>query len=204
MVSRLIWEVGSKMRSMLLIIPFVMMLLLQSCSSPLDLDVDRTKNYPDGGTHPTRLSLYYYYGDSAYEAIVTDTTLLHKIWIERGSTPYRITIPSLEFRLPDTIQASPQFTPFVRAFAFSSTNVLCDGEFTMCTSPLSWLAGEYLNQQGTWEPFQWSTDTGNRQLRIAYYDVPYERLVKASLQILVADPAVQRYSSFRALITLEY
>jgi hypothetical protein len=178
--------------------------MLQACTSPLDIDVDRTKHYPDGGTHPTRLSLYYYFGDSAYEAIVTDTTLLNNIWIERGVTPYRITIPTLEFHLPDTIKASAQFTPFVRAFAFSSTNVLCDGQFTMCTSPLSWLAGEYLNPKGAWEPFKWSTDTDNRQLRIAYYDVPTERLVKASLQILVGDPYVQRYSSFRALITLEY
>jgi hypothetical protein len=182
----------------------VVVLMLQACTSPLDIDVDRTKHYPDGGTHPTRLSLYYYFGDSAYEAIVTDTTLLNNIWIERGATPYRITIPTLEFHLPDTIKASAQFTPFVRAFAFSSTNVLCDGQFTMCTSPLSWLAGEYLNPKGAWEPFKWSTDTDNRQLRIAYYDVPTERLVKASLQILVGDPYVQRYSSFRALITLEY
>ena len=35
------------------------LVLLHACSSPLELDVDRTKNYPDGGTHPTRLSLYY-------------------------------------------------------------------------------------------------------------------------------------------------
>lgn len=192
------------MRNALITVIGSFMLLLGACSSPLDLDVDRTKNYPDGGTHPTRLSLYYYFGDSAYEAIVTDTTLLHKIWIERGSNPYRITIPTLEFHLPDTIKASPQFTPFVRAFAFSSTDVLCDGQFTMCTSPLTWLAGEYLTQQGTWESFQWSTDTDNRQLRIAYYDVPQERLVKASLQILVGDPVLPRYASFRALITLEY
>jgi hypothetical protein len=191
------------MRRTLFIIGIVV-LMLQACTSPLDIDVDRTKHYPDGGTHPTRLSLYYYFGDSAYEAIVTDTTLLNNIWIERGATPYRITIPTLEFHLPDTIKASAQFTPFVRAFAFSSTNVLCDGQFTMCTSPLSWLAGEYLNPKGAWEPFKWSTDTDNRQLRIAYYDVPTERLVKASLQILVGDPYVQRYSSFRALITLEY
>ena len=191
------------MRRTLFIIGIVV-LMLQACTSPLDIDVDRTKHYPDGGTHPTRLSLYYYFGDSAYEAIVTDTTLLNNIWIERGVTPYRITIPTLEFHLPDTIKASAQFTPFVRAFAFSSTNVPCDGQFMMCTSPLSWLAGEYLNPKGAWEPFKWSTDTDNRQLRIAYYDVPTERLVKASLQILVGDPYVQRYSSFRALITLEY
>jgi len=203
MVSRLIWEDGGNMRAALFIV-VSSVLLLYSCSSPLDLDVDRTKHYPDGGTHPTRLSLYYYYGDSAYEAIVTDTTLLNNIWIERGSMPYRITIPTLEFHLPDTIQASPQFTPFVRAFAFSSTDVLCDGHFTMCTSPLTWLAGEYMNQQGAWEPFKWSTDTDNRQLRIAYYDVPTERLIKASLQILVGDPALPRYASYRSLITLEY
>lgn len=192
------------MRTAIILVIGSVVLLLGACSSPLDLDVDRTKHYPDGGTHPKRLSLYYYYGDSAYEAIVTDTTLLHKIWIERGSTPYRITVPSLEFHLPDTIKASPQFTPFVRAFAFSSTAVPCDGQFVMCTSPSTWLAGEYLTQRGTWEPFQWSTDTGNRQLRIAYYDVPSERLLKASLQILVGDPVLPRYASFRALITLEY
>ncbi len=192
------------MRNAIIFVIGSVVLMLGACSSPLDLDVDRTKHYPDGGTHPTRLSLYYYFGDSAYEAIVTDTTLLHKIWIERGSTPYRITIPRLEFHLPDTIKASPQFTPFVRSFSFSSNNVLCDGQFTMCTSPFSWLSGEYLTQQGKWEPFQWSTDTGNRQIRVAYYDVPYERLVKASLQILVGDPVLPRYASFRALITLEY
>lgn len=187
-----------------LLIAFGAMLLLYACSSPLELDVDRTKTYPDGATHPTRLSLYFYYGDSAYEAIVTDTALLRRIWIERGSTPYKITIPALEFRLPDTVQASPQFTPFVRAFSFSSSNARCDGQFSMCTSPVTWFSGEFLTKQGAWEPFQWSADVTNRQLRIAYYDVPHERLVKASIQILVADPGSPRFASYRALITFEY
>lgn len=179
------------------------MALLHACSSPMDLDVDRTKVYTDGAVHPTRLTLYYYYGDSAYEAIVSDTSFLNTIWIERSTTPYTVTVPGLQFRLPDTVKGTPLYTPFVREFCFSSTSKACDGVFTMCQSPKSWLSGEYL-ANGKWLPFDWMADAQNRQIRLAYFEIPEERLIKGSIQINVADPNYPRYASYRVLLTMEY
>ncbi len=178
-------------------------MILPSCSSPMDLDVDRTKVYTDGAVHPTRLTLYYYYGDSAYEAIVSDTAFLNTIWIERGTNPYTVTIPGLQFRLPDTVKGTPVYTPFVREFCFSSASKPCDGAFTMCQSPRSWLSGEYL-ASGKWLPFDWLADTQNRQIRLAYFQIPEENLIKGSIQINVADPTYPRYASYRVLLTMEY
>jgi len=175
-----------------------------SCQSPIDLDVARRKVFTDSAVHPTRLSLYYYYGDSAYEAIVSDTAFLSTIWIERASTPFLITIPRLQFALPDTVRGTATSTPFVRSFCFSSEKKLCNGVFTMCKSTNSWLAGEYLTTLGLWIPFSWQADDLGRQIRLAYYEVEGQRLIKGNIQILVSDPSNPAYASYRAAITMEY
>lgn len=182
----------------------VLGLMAYSCQSPIELDVHRSKVFTDGSVHPTRLSLYYYFGDSAYEAIVTDTAYLNTIWIERKTTRYQITIPRLEFSLPDTVVGTAKFSPFVRKFCFSSMKKSCDGLFTMAVSSNSWLSGEYYTRGGSWSPYVWQADTLGRQIRLAYIDIASERLIKASIQILVADPESPTYASYRALITMEY
>ncbi len=186
------------------VLAMVTALFTYACQSPLDLDVDRSKLYTDGALHPMRLSLFYYFGDSAYEAIVTDTAFLNTIWIERSSTPLRITIPRLQFSLPDTIRSTTSISPFVRTFSMSSDNKPCDGVFTMCSSFNSWVSGEYYSNAGIWVPFQWMADDKGRQIRLAFYEVTGERLIKASIQILVTDPTATRYESYRALMTMEY
>lgn len=203
MVSALTLARGSK--SIVIFLALATTVLTFACKSPLDLDVDRTKVYTDGAVHPQRLSMFYYFGDSAYEAIVTDTAFLNTIWIERNTTPIRLTIPRLEFSLPDTITGKSDTVPFVRKFCFSTDKAICDGVFAMCVTNNSWVAGEYLTPNNAmWLPFHWPTDDKGRQIRMAFYPVDDERLIKGSFQILVADPNVNRYASNRALMTIEY
>lgn len=178
---------------------------MAACTSPTDLDVDRSKTYMDGAVHPHRLSFYYYFGDSAYEAIVTDTAMLNSIWIERGTTPWQVTIPLLQFDLPDSIHASGTNTPFPTTVCFSTTKQLADGVFRSCTNPDTWVSGEYIDLYGGVVPFTWLTDNAGRQLRIGYYKVDNEDLVKASLQIVLQDPVRPgAYATYRALVTLEF
>ncbi|HCN04964.1 MAG TPA: hypothetical protein DIS79_05030 [Bacteroidetes bacterium] len=179
--------------------------LLASCSSPNDLDVPRAEWYSDGAVHPSRLSIYYYYGDSAYEAIVTDPSLLSSIWLEYSTYPCEITIPQLVFALPDTVTATPEFTPFVRSFSISTERQPADGEFRVCSNTESWIAGDFLEQDGQRRSFKWGFDSTLRQIRVAYYMVPGENLIKGSFQFIVADPRYpSRYQTYRALVTIEY
>jgi len=178
---------------------------LAACSSPNDLDIPRVERYADGAKHPTRLSIYYYYGDSAYEAIVTDTSLLNSIWLEYSSNPCEVTIPQLVFALPDTVTASPEFTPFVRSFSISTDRQPADGTFRVCSNAESWIAGDFLEQDGRTTSFKWGFDSTLRQIRVAYYMVPGENLVKGSFQFIVADPRYpSRYQTYRAIVTIEY
>jgi hypothetical protein len=179
-------------------------IVMASCTSPTDLDIERTKTYMDGAVHPTRLSFYYYFGDSAYEAIVSDTSLLNSVWIERGTTPWTVTVPLLKFELPDSIHATQQNTPFPRTISFSTTGQLADGVFRTCTNVNSWISGEYLDLYGNRVDFNWMADNTGRQIRMAYQALPDERLVKGSMQIVLADPVKPAFATYRALVTLEY
>lgn len=179
--------------------------LLFSCSSPNDLDVPRVTWYSDGAVHPSRLSIYYYYGDSAYEAIVTDPSLLNSIWLEYSTSPCEITIPQLVFALPDTITATPEYTPLISSFSISTQRQPADGEFRVCSNAESWIAGDYIEQDGRKTSFKWGFDSTLRQIRVAYYMVPGENLLKGSFQFIVADPRYPaRYQTYRALVTIEY
>jgi len=175
-----------------------------ACTSPMDLDVDRTKAFADGTTHPRRLSLYYYYGDSAYEAIVSDTSLLNAIWIDHSTDPHSITVPHFIFQLPDTVKATMANSPFARSFSFSTDKVPMDALFRYCVNNQSWVSGEFYDADQKLQPFHWPTDSTGRQLRMAWTEIPNENVVKGSAQIALADPVYSRYVTYRALFTLEY
>lgn len=175
-----------------------------ACTSPLDLSVERSKTYTDGAVHPTRLSFLYYFGDSAYEAIVTDTSLLNTIWIERGVSPYEITIPWFVFNLPDTVKPASNYSPFVNRLCFSADRVPCDSKYRNYVNKYSWVEGTYLDYNGNDVPFKWYTDYAGRQLRIAWIGIYSERLIKGSLQVLMSDPIAPRYVTYRGHITMEY
>ena len=179
-------------------------MFVAACTSPLELDVDRTKAYTDGTVHPKRLSMYYHFLDSAYEAIVTDTGYLNSIWIEPDPAFWRVTIPQLIFELPKTIHPSGQMSPFVHTLCFSTDRQPTDGVYRLCVNDNSWIEGEYLDPFGAVVPFQWYADDRGRQIRIAFYHLPTENIVKASIQVAIVDPSGARYVSYRALITMEY
>ncbi|NQW29277.1 MAG: hypothetical protein HQ472_02030 [Ignavibacteria bacterium] len=189
---------------MKLYISLVALLTITACQSPTDLNVDRSLLYMDGGVHPTRLSFYYYFGDSAYEAIVVDTSLLNTVWIEDQSTNYAVTIPQFIFQLPDTLKSSVAHTPFVRKLCFSTYKKPCDGNYTNCMNANSWLSGEYVGVNGQLVPFAWSADNASRRLGLAFYKVDQLNLIKGAVQIVVADPNLPRFEIYRALITLEF
>lgn len=183
---------------------FALTFAMMSCTSPLDIDVDRTKSFSDGSVHPLRLSLFYYFGDSAYEAIVTDTSFLNSIWIEPSSGMFEVTIPNLQFNLPDSARGAVGQTPFVKSFCFSSNRKPSDGSYSSCMSANSWIAGVYLDDNDKWQTFHWPADDRGRQIRLAYYHVEGQKLVKGVIQILVLDPKRARYESYRAVISMEY
>ncbi len=186
------------------VIAVIATITVASCTSPLDLDVDRDKLYADGTVHPKRLSMYYHFLDSAYEAIVTDTSYLNTIWIEPDPSFWRVTIPQLIFELPQSIEPTFEMTPFVNTLSFGTTKVPTDGVYRPCINTESWLEGAYIDPFGLTVPFHWYADDRGRQIRLAYYHLPTENLIKASIQIAITDPSGLRYTTYRALITLEY
>ncbi len=187
-----------------LLLSILAILAMSSCTSPLDLDVDRDKAYADGAFHPKRLSFYYHFADSAYEAIVTDTSFLNTIWIEQTEPFFEITIPQFVFELPQTIEPTLQHTPFVSTLCFATQKRPADGLYRLCINDNSWMDGAYIDQFGITVPFHWEADDQGRQIRLAYYQLPRERLIKGSIQVALADPAGARYVTYRALITMEY
>jgi hypothetical protein len=182
----------------------ILSLCMVACKSPTELDVDRTLKYMDGAVHPTRLTFYYYFGDSAYEAIVIDTSMLNTIWIEDKAKDYAVTIPQFIFSLPDTLNASASHTPFVRKLCFSINRQPCNGVYTNCQNPSTWLAGDYIGSNNTLVPFVWNTDNTSKQLRLAFYKVNSLNIVKGAMQIVIADPMFPRFEIYHALITMEY
>lgn len=179
-------------------------LTLVSCSSPLDLDVDRDIKNIDNIVSPSRLSMYYHFGDQGYEAIVTNEALLKSILIDKSSNPCKITIPQFLFTLSETDTATPAYTPFIRTFSFSSIAQPADGFFRNAVNKESWIAGDYIDFTSAHQEFNWMADNSGREIRIAYYTVADEKIVKGFVQFLVADPATPRYVTFRALLTMEY
>lgn len=185
-------------------IAVLLTIIAVACTSPMDLDVGRSKTYTDGSVHPKRLSFLYYFGDSAYEAIVSDTSLLNTIWIERGVRPYELTIPWFVFDFPDTIELTSEYSPFVTQLCFSAYRIPCDNKYRNYVNNYTWLNGNYLDPLGNAVPFKWYADNAGRQLRIAWTGIYSQRLIKGSLQVLLADPIAPRYVTYRGHLTLEY
>ena len=191
-----------------LVVGLMALALISSCTSPLDLEVNRDKAYADGSFHPKRLSFYYHFADSAYEAIVVDTTFLNSIWIDQTEPFFEVTIPEFVFQLPQTIEPTLEHTPFVSTLCFASNEQPADGLYRLCINSNSWMEGAYIDQFGIMVPFRWPNpwyaDDQGRQIRLAYYQLPRERLIKGSMQIALTDPATARFVTYRALITMEY
>lgn len=188
-------------------------LAFMSCTSPLELDVDRDATFIDGSTHPKRVSVYYHFADSAYEAIIIDPTWLETVWIERAPVPggnadtyrYSISIPQLVFEVPQTVRPSKERPVMVHRFSLSCRQQPADGQFRYCINPSSWIQGLIFDERGgDPEPFQWLADERGRQLRLAFFAVPQQRIMKGSIQLALVEPRGQRYSTYRALITMEY
>lgn len=179
--------------------------ILTSCQSPMDLDVDRKEWYSDGAIHPNRLSLYYYFGDSAFEAIVTDTSFLNTIWIERNLTPWQVTIPEFNFSLGDTIHATYGQTPLVRQFCFSTYKQRTDGFYRSCVGNNSWIEGEYYDAMYQRQTFRWMTNSGDKKILIAWFQPDGQQLIKGRMAIRLANPANPLdTATFNGLFTLEY
>lgn len=66
------------------------------------------------------------------------------------------------------------------------------------------MAGDYIDVTNARQKFNWMGDNSGREIRIAYYTVADEKIVKGFVQFLLADPASPRTVSFRALLTMEY
>lgn len=191
-------------------------LLTASCSSPLDLDVDRTVNTIDHKFSPTRMSLFYYFGNEGYEAIVVDTNLLKTIIIDKSvySDTYEctVTIPQFLFTLSDDLNdtlAVRPYSPFVRAFSFSTLAQPADGNYRNSVGNTSWMACEYLDIDNSIKRVNWPANNAGKEIRIGFYTVKGENLVKGFAQIIIinpapADPTKPEFVAYNALITMEF
>jgi hypothetical protein len=154
--------------------------------------------------HPTRLTLYYYFADSAYEAIVTDTTFLHQIWIERDREPWQVTVPYFSFQLDTTIKASINQTPLVRTFCMSFQRYSIDGLYRTCVNTNSWLEGEYIDASYLTQQFHWPANNNDKKIQIAWFHPESEKLLKGRVAIQVRNPVGPNTVTYNALMTLEY
>ncbi|MBU3742649.1 MAG: hypothetical protein FGM24_10255, partial [Candidatus Kapabacteria bacterium] len=128
--------------------------LLTACSSPLDLDVDRSTTFNDNIVHPKRISLLYYFGDSAYEAIYIDPAFLQSIDIDTSQNPVLLTIP--QFNTPQfACSASATFTPIVRGFGFSVTDFPCNERIVDIVNRSTFFDVEVLRLDGRRLDYQW-------------------------------------------------
>jgi len=175
-----------------------------SCTSPLEINVDRTIVNVDGSVHPKRLSFFYYFADSAYEAIVSDTTYLNEILIERSQTPWTVTVPQFVFELPNSIHPTPATTPLVRSFSLSCEKYIIDGIYRSCVGSNAWVDGEYLDQAYTPVPFRWDADNTINRILLAWIQPSEQNLIKGRVLISVTDPITKISRNYNGLITMEY
>ena len=193
------------MRTRLAIISLVV--IAASCSSPLDLDVDRDKEFADGAINPKRISFFYYFGDDGYEAIINDTALLNTIWLIPREQFYSVTIPKFEFHLPDTLRPGFPYNPFVNSLSFSVEDRLADGFLRLCVNTDTWFKGTYEDQFGNPIQYVWPADDWSHQFRLALYQVEGLRTIKGTVQIVLEDPSFPpgaRWRIYNALMTIDY
>jgi len=182
----------------------VLVTLIASCTSPLDLDVDRSMRYLNGEVPVKRASLYYYYADSSYEVIYSDTALLNTIVIDTLSVPMRVTIPRL---------ATPQFgcmptpteTPIVNAFSFSVDHMMANDSSSSCVNSKTYFNAKHMDLFGTTNDYQWFADASGRRMDIGFIELRKLRTVKGRIVIRVVNPDNPlRVMTTNALLTLDY
>lgn len=190
-------------RNMSLWLGAALAVLLTACSSPLDLDVDRTTMFNDDIVHPSRISLLYYFGDSAYEAIYVDPAFLQSIDIDTSTNPVLLTIPQFNTPLfPST--ATETFTPMVRAFGFSVTKFPCNERIMDVINRSTFFSVEVLHQDGRRQDYQWQADDSGRRFRLGLVASRENRLLKGRIAMNIADPERPRVLSYYGILTIEY
>lgn len=173
------------------------------CSSPLELDVDRSMAYNDGTVHPTRVSLLYYFGDSAYEAIYIDKSLLESMVIDTSQSPYRITIP--QFTTPMfSCTANWDYTPLVKGFGLSVDAQPCDEVVVDVVNRRTYVNVEMKHMDGRRADYLWFVDGSNKRMRVGFVSSPDNRLIKGRVVINVVDPDRPRVLNYYGVLTLEY
>lgn len=181
-----------------------LVLTLASCKSPLELDVDRSMRFLSGEVPAKRASLYYYYADSSYEAIFSDTALLNTIVIDTLSEPMRVTIPQLATPrfgcLPNTTE-----TPIVNAFSFSVDHMKTNDSSTTCVNTKTYFYAKHMDIFGAMQDFQWFADSVGRRLDIGFIELRKLRTVKGRIVIRVINPDdPTKVMTTNALLTLDY
>jgi hypothetical protein len=178
-------------------------LIIVGCSTPLDLDVDRSMVYNDGTVHPKRVSLLYYFGDSAYEAIFIDKTLMESIVIDTSSSTYRITIPQMATPM-FSCTANWDYTPLVKGFGFSVDRQECDENVIDVVNRRTYVNVEMKHVDGRRADYLWFVDGSTKRMRVGFVASPENHLIKGRLIIHVVDPDRPRVLSYYGILTVEY
>lgn len=190
-------------RNVLHSIGLVAAIMLTACSSPLDLDVDRDAAFRDNILHPRRMSLFYYFGDSAYEAIYIDPALLESVEIDTTTRPYLITIPQLNTPL-FSCTASETFSPIVQGFGFTTIRQPCNERIVDIVNRSTFMNVEALHRDGSRKEYLWLVDGTNRRMRLGFVANPENRLIKGRIAISVVDPDRPRVLTYYGILTIDY
>lgn len=180
-----------------------LLVIVSACSSPLDLDVDRTLTFDDGLVQPKRMSLLYYYGDSAYEALYVDTTFLSTVLIDTTIRPYRVTIPQMNTPI-FPCSATADHSPLIRGFGFSVSRHPCNEQLTAIANPYTYVNVELLDNNGRRSNQDWTIGTRGTQFYVGLLASPENRLIKGRLTIRVPDPDRPRTLTYHGVLTIEY
>jgi len=180
-------------------------LFVVSCSSPLELDVDRTMTYTDGVVSPFRATLLYYFGDSAYEAIYSDLRLLQSIKIDTMKHPSRITIQQLNSPRFATAP-SAQYPVMIQAFGFGLHDQPADEVVRDIVNGFTFLNVDLLQTDNTTSRnYLWFIDGVTRRLRVGFIQEPLKRIVKGRILIQITDPYRDNKTvTTYGLLTLDY
>jgi hypothetical protein len=196
---------NAAMKHIYIAISLVLISALGSCSSPLDLDVDRSVRYIDNVVSPHRAALFYYFADSAYEAIYSDARLLGGIKIDTSVTPARISI--VQINSPRFL-AVPSFSQpvMVEAFGFGLHDHPADETVRDVVNGSTFLNVNLLQSDNvTTRSYLWFIDGVSRRLRIGFIHQPEKRVVKGRIIINIIDPHRNNaVATYYGLLTLDY
>lgn len=183
----------------------VLALIAGACSSPLDLDVDRSIKYVDDVVSPHRATLFYYFADSAYEAIYADPRLLNGIRIDTSVTPARISISQIVSPRFSAV-ASAQHPVMVEAFGFGLHDYPADESIRDVINGSTFLNVNLLQSDNvTARSYLWFIDGISRRLRIGFIHQREKRVVKGRVVINVTDPyRSNNVATYYGLLTLDY